>query len=68
MYRLTYDPKYREWGWKVFEAIKKLYNSEISAYQGIRDTTLKENNFDGTVPGTYFLSETLKVIHDCNSL
>ena len=61
MYRLTFEPKYREWGWKIFEAITKLYNYKSLAYESISDTTASVANANGMLPGSYFLSETLKV-------
>ncbi len=61
LYRLTYDQKYRNWGWGIFDAINKMYNSETKSYEGILDTTLRDLNFDGRAPGIYFLTETLKV-------
>ena len=53
MYRLTNEVKYRDWGWQIFEAIRKLYNSGSQASE--------IPYFDGTLPGGYFLTETLKV-------
>ena len=36
MWRLTKDPKYREWGWKVVEALDK-HSRTDAGYAGIKD-------------------------------
>ena len=35
MWRLTKDPKYREWGWEMIQALDKHCKSE-AGYSGIR--------------------------------
>ena len=36
MWRLTKDPKYREWGWEMVQALDKHCKSE-AGYSGIRN-------------------------------
>ncbi|KAL1528883.1 hypothetical protein AB1Y20_010206 [Prymnesium parvum] len=64
MWRFTKDPKYREWGWKIFVAFEKHCKVESGGYTGLRDV-----NADGWKPGnrddtmqTFWLAETLKYL------
>ena len=36
LYRRTGDPKYREWGWRIFEAFEKHCRTPVG-YAGLRD-------------------------------
>jgi len=64
MWRFTKDPKYREWGWKVFMAFEKHCKVDSGGYVG-----LKNVNVDGSAPRnrddtmqTFWLAETLKYL------
>ncbi|XP_069742958.1 mannosyl-oligosaccharide 1,2-alpha-mannosidase IA isoform X4 [Narcine bancroftii] len=58
MWRLTHDPKYREWGWEAVQAIEK--NCRVDAgYSGIRDVYSSQLSHDD-VQQSFFLAETLK--------
>lgn len=61
MWRLTHDPKYREWGWEAVEALERHCRVD-SGFSGIRDvysTTVSHDNMQQS----FFLSETLKYLY-----
>ncbi|KAM4600989.1 LOW QUALITY PROTEIN: mannosyl-oligosaccharide 1,2-alpha-mannosidase IA [Polymixia lowei] len=61
MWRLTHDPKYRDWGWEAVEALEQHCRVE-SGFSGIRDvyaTTVGHDNMQQS----FFLSETLKYLY-----
>ncbi|KAM8846172.1 mannosyl-oligosaccharide 1,2-alpha-mannosidase IA isoform 2-T2 [Synchiropus picturatus] len=61
MWRLTHDPKYRDWGWEAVEALEQHCRVE-SGFSGIRDvytTTVSHDNMQQS----FFLSETLKYLY-----
>ncbi|XP_069742957.1 mannosyl-oligosaccharide 1,2-alpha-mannosidase IA isoform X3 [Narcine bancroftii] len=61
MWRLTHDPKYREWGWEAVQAIEK--NCRVDAgYSGIRDVYSSQLSHDD-VQQSFFLAETLKYLY-----
>ncbi|NXC87346.1 MA1A1 mannosidase, partial [Cercotrichas coryphoeus] len=61
MWRLTHDPKYREWGWEAVEALEKHCRVD-GGYSGIRDVYINHENHDD-VQQSFFLSETLKYLY-----
>ncbi|NXT76197.1 MA1C1 mannosidase, partial [Zapornia atra] len=61
MWRLTHDPKYRQWGWEVVKALEKHCRVE-AGFSGIRDvytTTPAHDNMQQS----FFLAETLKYLY-----
>uniref|UniRef100_A0A8C9VFE3 alpha-1,2-Mannosidase n=1 Tax=Scleropages formosus TaxID=113540 RepID=A0A8C9VFE3_SCLFO len=61
MWRLTHDPKYRQWGWEAVEALEHHCRVE-AGFSGIRDvyaTTVSHDNMQQS----FFLSETLKYLY-----
>ncbi|KAA0702627.1 Mannosyl-oligosaccharide 1,2-alpha-mannosidase IC [Triplophysa tibetana] len=61
MWRLTHDPKYREWGWEAVEALEKHCRVE-AGYSGIRDVYSSTVSHDN-MQQSFFLSETLKYLY-----
>ncbi|XP_021402813.2 mannosyl-oligosaccharide 1,2-alpha-mannosidase IA [Lonchura striata] len=61
MWRLTHDPKYREWGWEAVEALEKHCRVD-GGYSGIRDVYSNHESHDD-VQQSFFLSETLKYLY-----
>ncbi|XP_077288973.1 mannosyl-oligosaccharide alpha-1,2-mannosidase IA-like isoform X2 [Arctopsyche grandis] len=61
LWRLTKDPKYREWGWEAVQAIEKHCRVD-GGYTGIRNVYLEESPKDD-VQQSYFLAETLKYLY-----
>ncbi|XP_028835255.1 mannosyl-oligosaccharide 1,2-alpha-mannosidase IA [Denticeps clupeoides] len=61
MWRLTHDPKYREWGWEAVEALEKHCRVE-GGYSGIRDVYASAVSHDN-MQQSFFLSETLKYLY-----
>ncbi|KAM8809431.1 mannosyl-oligosaccharide 1,2-alpha-mannosidase IA [Eudromia elegans] len=61
MWRLTHDPKYRQWGWEAVEALEK-YCRVDGGYSGIRDVYSNRQSHDD-VQQSFFLSETLKYLY-----
>lgn len=63
LYRITKDEKYREWGWKIFQAFKKHTRIEGFGYSSI------SNVKNAGSPGfrdkleSFFLAETLKYLY-----
>jgi len=64
MWRFTKNPKYREWGWKIFTAFEKHCRVPSGGYAGLKDV-----NQDGDAPRnrddtmqTFWLAETLKYL------
>ncbi|XP_036414603.1 mannosyl-oligosaccharide 1,2-alpha-mannosidase IA isoform X2 [Colossoma macropomum] len=61
MWRLTHDPKYRQWGWEAVEALEKHCRVD-SGYSGIRDVYASTVSHDN-MQQSFFLSETLKYLY-----
>ncbi|XP_059665383.1 mannosyl-oligosaccharide 1,2-alpha-mannosidase MNS3 [Cornus florida] len=62
LYRITEDPKYREWGWEIFEAFEKYTKIDSGGYSSLDDvTTLPPQRRDKME--TFFLGETLKYLY-----
>ncbi|CAG7734641.1 unnamed protein product [Allacma fusca] len=63
LYRLTKDPKYRQWGWEAALAIQKYCSAGAGrGYSGITDV-YAENPEQDDVQQTFFLAETLKYLY-----
>uniref|UniRef100_A0A5B7A9F7 alpha-1,2-Mannosidase n=1 Tax=Davidia involucrata TaxID=16924 RepID=A0A5B7A9F7_DAVIN len=62
LYRITEDPKYREWGWEIFEAFEKYTKVDSGGYSSLDDVTMlppqKRDKME-----TFFLGETLKYLY-----
>lgn len=62
LYRITEDPKYREWGWQIFEAFEKYTKVDSGGYTSVDDvTTIPPHRRDKME--TFFLGETLKYLY-----
>ncbi|XP_015267115.1 PREDICTED: mannosyl-oligosaccharide 1,2-alpha-mannosidase IC [Gekko japonicus] len=61
MWRLTHDPKYRQWGWEVVEALEKYCRVE-AGFSGIRDVYTTNPSHDN-MQQSFFLAETLKYLY-----
>lgn len=61
MWRLTHDPKYREWGWEAVEAIEQHCRVD-AGFSGIRDVYASTVSHDN-MQQSFFLSETLKYLY-----
>ncbi|KAK3841428.1 MAG: glycoside hydrolase, partial [Linnemannia gamsii] len=63
LWRTTGDEKYRQWGWKIFEAIEKYSKVPSGGYSSIHDIRQSSNiNFSDKME-TFFLAETLKYFY-----
>ncbi|KAJ3095222.1 Endoplasmic reticulum mannosyl-oligosaccharide 1,2-alpha-mannosidase [Phlyctochytrium planicorne] len=59
LYRATGDVKYREWGWKMFEALEKHAKVETGGYTSL--SSVKEaGSYPRDKMESFFLGETLK--------
>ncbi|XP_073158751.1 mannosyl-oligosaccharide 1,2-alpha-mannosidase MNS3 [Henckelia pumila] len=62
LFRITEDPKYREWGWKIFQAFEKYTKVDSGGYSSLDDVTVlpprKRDKME-----TFFLGETLKYLY-----
>uniref|UniRef100_A0A671RE79 alpha-1,2-Mannosidase n=1 Tax=Sinocyclocheilus anshuiensis TaxID=1608454 RepID=A0A671RE79_9TELE len=61
MWRLTHNPKYREWGWEAVEALEKHCRVD-AGFSGIRDVYASTVSHDN-MQQSFFLSETLKYLY-----
>lgn len=59
MWRLTHDPKYRQWGWEAVQALEKHCRVD-GGYTGIKNVYMDEPAKDDVMQ-SFFLAETLKV-------
>merc|ERR1712018_794323 len=60
LWRLTKDPKYREWGWEAVQALENSCRTD-GGYSGIRNVYQVGGNKDD-VQQSFFLAETLKYL------
>ncbi|VFQ58798.1 unnamed protein product [Cuscuta campestris] len=62
LYRITEDPKYRAWGWEIFEAFEKHTMLDSGGYTSLDDVTVipppRRDKME-----TFFLGETLKYLY-----
>lgn len=62
LYRTTQDSKYREWGWKIFQAFERHTKVETGGFTSLNDVTVvpapKRDKME-----TFFLGETLKYLY-----
>ncbi|NWS11144.1 MA1C1 mannosidase, partial [Pachyramphus minor] len=61
LWRLTHDPKYRQWGWEVVKALEKHCRVE-AGFSGIRDVYTTTPTHDN-MQQSFFLAETLKYLY-----
>ncbi|KAJ7304323.1 hypothetical protein JRQ81_011870 [Phrynocephalus forsythii] len=61
LWRLTHDPKYRQWGWEAAQALEKSCRVE-SGFSGIRDV-YSTNPLHDNMQQSFFLAETLKYLY-----
>jgi len=61
MWRLTKDPKYREWGWEAVQALDNSCKVD-GGYSGVRNVYQVEGQKDD-VQQSFFLAETLKYLY-----
>ena len=64
LWRLTKDPKYREWGWEMVQALDKHCKAE-AGYSGIRNVyqVASGSANQDDVQQSFFLAETLKYLY-----
>ncbi|GAA5879470.1 hypothetical protein JCM16303_003213 [Sporobolomyces ruberrimus] len=60
-FRVTGDPIYREWGWKIFEAFEKHCRLPGGGFASIRDVDKVPVEFEDRME-TFWISETLKYL------
>ncbi|XP_028594637.2 mannosyl-oligosaccharide 1,2-alpha-mannosidase IC [Podarcis muralis] len=61
MWRLTHNPKYRQWGWEAVQALEK-YCRVDAGFSGIRDVYTTNPSHDN-MQQSFFLAETLKYLY-----
>lgn len=62
LYRITKDPIYREWGWKIFESFVKHTKTPDGSYTSLDDvTTIPSKQRDNME--SFWLAETLKYLY-----
>ncbi|KAI9310280.1 glycoside hydrolase [Dichotomocladium elegans] len=62
MYRITGDPIYREWGWRIFEMLEEHARLPGGGYAALKDVTRVPPPQDDRMD-TFFLAETLKYLY-----
>ncbi|GAA5829513.1 hypothetical protein JCM3766R1_001130 [Sporobolomyces carnicolor] len=60
-YRVTGDPIYREWGWKIFEAFERHCQLDEGGFASIRDVDEVPVTHEDRME-TFWISETLKYL------
>lgn len=62
LYRITEDPRYRNWGWNIFQAFERHTKVNSGGYTSLSDVTVipapKRDKME-----TFFLGETLKYLY-----
>ena len=61
MWRFTKDPKYREWGWRIFLAFEEHCKVATGGYAGLKNVNSPGGAKDDTMQ-TFWLAETLKYL------
>lgn len=62
LYRITKDPIYREWGWKIFESFIKYTKTPDGSFTSLADvTTIPPKQRDNME--SFWLAETLKYLY-----
>ncbi|KAM5179549.1 mannosyl-oligosaccharide 1,2-alpha-mannosidase IC [Mantella aurantiaca] len=61
LWRLTHNPKYRDWGWEIVQALDTYCRIE-NGFSGIKDVYTTTPNHDN-VQQSFFMSETLKYLY-----
>ena len=59
MYRVTKDPKYREWAWQIFQAFEKWTRVSTGGYSSLESVLSVPPRMKDKME-TFFLGETLK--------
>lgn len=62
MWYLTENPKYRDWGWEIFQAFDK-YSKTKYGFTSITNVLNPENTLPQDKMETFFLAETLKYLY-----
>jgi mannosyl-oligosaccharide alpha-1,2-mannosidase len=63
MYRITKDNKYREWGWRIFEALESHTKVYSGGYTGLLNVNVVGPNNGDDMQQSFFLAETLKYLY-----
>ncbi|XP_061655045.1 endoplasmic reticulum mannosyl-oligosaccharide 1,2-alpha-mannosidase isoform X2 [Phyllopteryx taeniolatus] len=63
MYRLTKNPKYREWGWEILQSFNKYTRVSDGGYTSINNVRDPENPEPRDKMESFFLGETLKYFY-----
>jgi len=61
-FRLTGDPRYREWGWSIFQAIERHCKIESGGYASVLNVDDVDTKLDDKME-TFLLSETFKYLY-----
>jgi len=60
MWRFTKDPKYREWGWKMFAAFERHTKVPNGGYSGIKNVNIDGGGAKDDTMQTFWIAESLK--------
>jgi len=65
MWRVTHDQKYRDWGWKIFQAFKKYTRVEPKGYSSINNVKVNDPSLVSWRDHTesFFFAETMKYLY-----
>ena len=61
LHRVTGDPVYQEWGWRLFRAFELTCRVSTGGYSGVHDVDADDPTLDDTQP-SFWLAETLKYL------
>ncbi|XP_068635603.1 mannosyl-oligosaccharide 1,2-alpha-mannosidase MNS3-like [Aristolochia californica] len=62
LHRITENPKYREWGWQIFQAFERYTKVESGGYTSLDDVTVLPPRRRDKME-TFYLGETLKYLY-----
>ncbi len=61
LWRVTHDPKYRQWGWEAVVALENHCRIPSGGYSGLRNAN--DPNSHDDIQQSFFLAETLKYLY-----
>lgn len=63
LYRVTKDPKYRQWGMEIAKAIERNCRVETGGYTSIQDISNPNGTAKRDKQESFFIAETLKYLY-----
>lgn len=61
LYRVTKDPRYRDWGWEILQAFKRHSRVDSGGFSTLRNVNSPKPSHSNRME-SFFLAETLKYL------